>query len=337
MTRIWSLFFVALLACGGSNPQPTTTPLPETSPPADAMTVVATPAPPAPPPPLDLPIPATQTTLKLVKPGTGKKAVLKLAIAAGTKQHVELALDFAGTQKAPQALGGDSADTAPTLVLASDVEVGDVGSDGNAKWKLTVASVDAKDRAGSKTPTDKFKEQMQGITGLVVSGAVGADGKLGDMAIHLDKAEKTALNAVALVKLSLMPLWPQLPTDAIGVGAKWTVTSPFKIADKLDATKTVDFELVSHKGNDWVINAKIKLAGNDYKADEHTSFQKIGGAGTVAITLTDGAAVPQSASTQSSDFTAEIDAPAGSMGSGSAPQHFEAQFHLEQGFAVTPK
>jgi hypothetical protein len=329
MTRAWSLFFVALLACGGSNPQPATTPLPEPAPP-DAAPPPPPPPPPEQPKPLDLPIAAPQTSLKLVKPGTGKKSVLKLAF--GTKQHVELALDFSGKQTAPASLGGNSEDVAPTLVLPADVELSDVGSDGSAKWKLTVTAVDAKDRAGSKTPTEKFKEQMQGVVGLVISGSVGADGKLGDMAIHLDKAEKTALNAVALVKLSLMPMWPQLPTDAIGVGAKWTVTSPFKIADKLDTTQTAEFELVSHKGNQWVINSKIKLAGNDFKADEHASFQKIGGTGAIAVTLTDGAAVPQSTSTLASDFTAVL---VGGPGGGSDVQ--QAQFHLEQGFAVTPK
>ncbi|HEX4455625.1 MAG TPA: hypothetical protein VH143_32415 [Kofleriaceae bacterium] len=330
MTRAWSLFFVALLACGGSNPQPATTPLPEPAAPPDAAPAAPPPAPPEAAKPLDLPIPAPQTSLKLIKPGAGKKAVLKLAIAAA-KQHVELALDFSGKQVAPASLGGNSEDVAPTLVLAADTEIGDVGSDGNATWKLTVASVDARDRAGSKTPTDKFKDQMQGIVGLVISGSIGADGKLGNMAIHLDKAEKSALNAVALVKLSLMPMWPQLPTDAIGVGAKWTVTNPFKIADKLDTTQTADYELVSHKGNQWVINAKIKLAGNDLKADEHTSFQKIAGTGAVAVTLTDGAAVPQLTSTLASDFTAVLQ-----TGSGSADLQ-QAQFHLEQGFAVTPK
>ncbi|HEY1548526.1 MAG TPA: hypothetical protein VGG28_11925 [Kofleriaceae bacterium] len=331
MTRAWSLFFVALLACGGSNPQPATSPLPEPAPP-DAAPPPPPPPPPEQPKPLDLPITAPQTTLKLVKPGTGKKAVLKLALATGAKQHVELALDFSGKQAAPASLGGNSEDVAPTLVLPADVELSDVGSDGGAKWKLSVGSVDAKDRAGSKTSTDKFKEQMQGIVGLVISGSIGVDGKLGDMTIHLDKAEKAALNAVALVKLSLMPMWPQLPTEPIGVGAKWTVTQPFKIADKLDTTETADFELVSHRGNQWVINGKIKLAGNDFKADEHTSFQKIGGIGTLAVTITDGAAVPQSTSVLSSNFTAVI---VGVPGGGSDAQ--QAQFQLEQGFAVTPK
>src|SRR5580692_5021123 len=140
MTRAWSLFFVALLACGGSNPQPAT-PLPEPVP-ADAAPAPAPPPPPPPQPqPLDLPIATPQTSLKLVKPGTGKKAVLKLALATGSKQHVELALDFSGKQMAPPQFGGNTEDVAPTLVLPADIEIGDVGSDGNAKWKLTVASV----------------------------------------------------------------------------------------------------------------------------------------------------------------------------------------------------
>jgi hypothetical protein len=327
MKRYSSLVFMALVACGGPKPTPTTTPLPPEPDPKPVEAEKVTPPPPPELKPVDVPIPAAQTTLKLVKPGTGKKAILKVVATQGAKQHVELDLDFAGKQTSAK---GIEADTAPTLVLASDVEVGEIGADGNAKFTVTVGGVDAKDRPGAKSTAAQFKQAFAGITGISIGGSVGADGKLGDMAIHVPKPDRDSLSALNLVKLAIMPMWPQLPTDPIGVGAKWTVTFPYKIADKLDSTQTVEFELVSHKGTVWEIKGKIKVAGADQQVDNAT-LGKIGGAGTIAMTLTDGAFLPTSSSTLASDFTAT-----GPAGQGSAAPE-SATFHLEQGFAVSPK
>jgi hypothetical protein len=335
MKRISSFLLVAVLACGGSNPTPTTTPLP----PEDAAkpAEVEKPAPPPPPPapkPIDLSIAAPQTTLKLIKGGNGKKAVLKLAATQGAKQHLDLVLDFAGRQRGDIELGGSADDTTPTVVLSSDVEVGEVGSDGAAKFTVKVTNQDARDQKNEKISAADFKAQKMGdVTGLTVAGSVGANGQLGALTIHLDKVDDNARTIVALLKLVMLPMWPQLPTDPIGVGAKWTVSGPIKVAERIDATQTAEFELVSHKGNAWQINGTVKVTGTDQKVDQ-ASFSKVGGTGTVAMTLTDNAFVPQSTSTMASDFTATVILPpqAGSA----AGQSRTAQFHLEQGFAVTP-
>jgi hypothetical protein len=338
MKRTSSLLFVAVFACGGSSP-PTTMPLPPENEAKPAEPEKPAPPPPPAPPvakPIDLAIAAPQTTLKLITAGGGKKAVLKLAATQGAKQHLDLTLDFSGKQTAAPELGGTSEDTAPTVILASDIEVGEVGSDGTAKFTVTVSGQDAKDRAGAKVTAAQFKaEKMGDITGLTLAGSVGPNGQLGALAIHLDKADEKKATMVALLKLLMMPMWPQLPTDPIGVGAKWTVSAPFKIAERLDTTQTVDYEVVSHTGKTWEIKGTVKLAGADQKVDNQASFDKIGGAGKIAMTLTDDAFVPQSSSTLTSDFTANVTLPA-EAGS-AAGQTRSAQFHLEQGFAVAPK
>jgi len=104
------------------------------------------------------------------------------------------------------------------------------------------------------------------------------------------------------------------------------VTTPTSIADRIEATQTTSYEVVSHKGNAWVLKGTTKLDGKDQQIKD-TKFEKIGGTGAVDITLTDGAFVPQSASKVANDFTASVTAD-------SKPA--SVQFHLEQGFAVAP-
>ena len=315
-------------ACGGPA-KPTTPPptLPEDKKPEPAPVAEApkpTP-PPKDPDPIDVPITMGKSTYKLASAGKGQKAVIKIGGTQGMKQQLELAVDFAGKQVAPQDLGGTQEDVAPTLVLASDLEVGDVDKDG-AKFKVTFTGVDARDRAGAKQTKEKFKQQLLGLAGVQLSGQVAPSGQMSNLSLHVQKPNDPTMAALELVRISLMPMWPIVPTEAIGVGAKWTVTTTTSIADRIEATQTIDYEVVSHKGNAWVLKGKTKLGGKDQQIKD-TKFEKIAGTGGVDMTLTDGAFVPQSASKVSNDFTASVMA-------GATPA--SVQFHLEQGFAVVP-
>ncbi len=288
-------------------------------------------APPKDPDPIDVPLEMGKATYKLASPGKGTKAVIKIAATAGATQQVELALDFAGKQIAPTELGGTLEDVAPTLVLASDVVVGDVTADGS-KFKISVTGVDARDRKGAKATREQFKGELGVLNGIQFSGAVSPSGQISGLSLHVEKPTQTTLAALELVKISMMPMWPVVPTEAIGVGAKWTVTTPYTIANQLQATQTTDYEVVSHKGTAWVIKGKTKLDGKDQTIKDN-KFEKIGGTGGVDVTLTDGVFMPTSATTLSNDFSTSVAA-------GQDPKDKDKKavvsFHVEQGLAVSP-
>lgn len=295
--------------------------------------------PPKVPDPIDVPLAFGKSTYKLASAGKGQKAVIKIGTTAGTKQQLELAVDFAGKQVAPAELGGTQEDVAPTLVLASDLEVGAVDADG-AKWKVTFTSVDARDRAGSKATKDQFKAQLGVLAGVQLSGAVSPSGQLSNVSLHVDKPTDQTMAALELVRISMMPMWPVVPTEAIGVGAKWTVTTPYTIADRIEATQTTAYELVSHKGSTWLLKGKTKLTGKEQTIKE-TKFGKIAGDGVVEVTLTDGAFVPQSTTKLTNDFTASVGAStdpktATDPKDKTKKEDTSVQFHLEQGLTVTP-
>jgi hypothetical protein len=330
-------------SCGGPA-KPTTPPptLPDDKKPEVAPVVEA--PKPAPPPkdpdPIDVPLAYGKATYKLASAGKGQKAVIKIGSPADTKQQVELAVDFAGKQVASPELGGKQEDVAPTLVLVSDLEVGAADAD-STKWKITFASIDARDRAGAKSTKEQFKTELGVLAGVTLSGAVSPSGQLSNVSLHIPKPNEKTMFAVELVRISMMPMWPIVPTEAIGVGAKWTVTAPYMIADRFEATQTTDFEVVSHKGPTWVLKGKTKLAGKEQTIKD-TKYGKIAGDGGVDLTLTDGAFMPQSATKLTNDFTA-------SAGAGPDPKKAtdpkdktkpkedpSVQFHLEQALSVTP-
>jgi hypothetical protein len=235
-----TLIAILIAACGGPA-KPTTPPptLPEDKKPEPAPVAEApkpTP-PPKDPDPIDVPVAMGKATYKLASAGKGQRAVIKIAGTQGAKQQLELAVDFAGKQVAPPDLGGPQEDVAPTLVLASDLEVGDVDKDG-AKFKVTFTGVDARDRTGAKQTKEKFKQQLDVLAGVQLSGQVASSGQMSNLSLHVQKPNDATMAALELVRISLMPMWPIVPTEPVGVGAKWTVTTSTSIADRIEATQT---------------------------------------------------------------------------------------------------
>lgn len=288
MNRLGLLGLVAsaLVACSHPSPQPPVSPLPADKP-AEPVAKSDAP-PPAPPPeppklaPHDTTIDAPITTVKLGAPGKGKRVVAKIAPVAGGKTPIELHVDFTATQN------GQTQPT-PTLVLRGDAEAVTVDKDGT-QYKLTVTATDTHYAAGvAKVP--QLEAGLAGTVGMTMSGSVAGNGAAGKLALHHDAASPVSAELMELFKVTWMPLWPTLPTEAVAPGAKWQAVSTFKLAGQIDVTETVDYELVAYKDKTWTIKGVAKLAGKEQTL-EGAPVSDISGTGTLDATLVDGALIP---------------------------------------------
>jgi hypothetical protein len=330
---LFAILLVTASACGGKQPKSSAPPPPLTDTKAQAEPPRAPvqeeeeePEPPVPQGPLELTLHAPEVTVKLLSPGKGKRAPLKLTPKAGTRQQMELAIDFRGKQKAPPELGGDQEDIAPTLVLLADVETKEVATGGETQFQMTIQDVDARDVPGAR-PADKFKEALSSLANATIGGAVKPNGSTGDLTLRVETPDRGTLEAMALIKMSLMPMWPLLPTEAVAPGAKWRVTSKHLIADRLVITQTTDYELVGKKGSAWTIKGTAKVSGTEQDI-QGAKFDGIGGTGSTEVTLSDGMLVPATKQQLATDFTATAQLPEKTL---------TLVFHLEQSNAVTPR
>src|SRR6185436_2097064 len=170
------LLIAVVAACGGTSKPAPTAPLPgdpKEASAAPAPPVESKPAPepvepkPAPPAgPVKVKIPAAQTTVKIVSGGKGKKETVRYSAKAGSKQAIELAMDFAGKQDTEEQI-------VPTIVLTGEAETKAVDKDGNAEYTVTVTGTDARSVAGSQVPVDKFKAVIGSLAGLTIGGTLG--------------------------------------------------------------------------------------------------------------------------------------------------------------------
>lgn len=326
---------LVLAACGGKQKQAETVPLPPE--PKEEAKKEPEPAKPAEPEkpavpqgPLELKLEAAKPTVKLVNGGKGKKVALKVAPKAGAKQTVEVALDFQGGQDGPAEAGGKVDQIAPTVVLAADVETKEVGADGQSKFTLTVSAVDAKDVQGAKVPAAQFKAELMSLQGATIEGSVGPNGATSDLTLKIEKPDAKSMEALALIKTVLLPMWPVLPNEAIAPGAKWTVTTTEKIADQLEVTKTVDYQLVSKKGTEWTIKGTAKMVGKDQDL-QGAKIGGIAGAGTFELVVTEGVLLASSKQKLTTDFTITAGA------NEANPAGIQVKFHIEQQNALTLK
>jgi hypothetical protein len=270
--------------------------------------------------PAEVKIPPTQTTLKLLSDGQGKKEVMRYSARPGARQTVELAMDFTGRQDTEEA-------TAPTIVLTCDARAGAVDKDGAGEVTLTVTGADARPVTGSdRTPQD-LKPALAGLTGLTIAGKRGANGATGEVTLRLPHPPTSGDDALGLIRETL-PMLPVLPTQPIGVGAKWQATTAARLADKLDITQVTDYEVVGHDGASWTIKGTTKVSGKDQKIDSAT-ISAITGTGTSETTIADGAVYPVHKEQLETRFNASDP--------GSADPGKSVQFTIKIGGSVTPK
>jgi hypothetical protein len=301
---------VVAVACGGTSKPPPTAPLPEDKPaagsaasaapgapdPAAAKSATVDPTPPtAPAGPLEVKIAAHEATIKIVSAGSGKKEAVRYGAKAGTKQALELAMDFAGKQDTEEKI-------VPTIVLTGEVETKSIDKDGNSDYTLTVTGTDARAVTGSQVPIQDFKTVIEVLSGLTIGGRLGATGVASETTLRIDKPQSNTADTLELLRLTF-PTLPVLPKEAIGVGARWQSTSLAKLADRLDVTQVTDYELVAHTGKTWRIKGTTTVTGKDQEIDG-AKISAISGSGTSETTLAAGALYPTHKSSLQTQFKA---------------------------------
>jgi hypothetical protein len=324
-----SLLIIAVSAACGGAPKPTQLaplpddPKPATAPaadkPAQPAPVEAKPAAPvapaAPLAPLEIKIAPLQTTVKIVSGGKGKKEAMHYTAKPGAKQVIELAIDFSVKQ-------GTEEQVAPTIVLIGEAETKTVDKDGNAEYTVTVTGTDARAVAGSQVPVEQFKTALGTLAGLTIGGTLAATGVAGEVTMRMATPQAHTAEALDLIRVAL-PTLPVLPKEAVGVGAKWQSTTVAKLADRLDVTRTTDYELIAHKGTTWTIKGTTKVTGKDQEL-EGSKISEITGSGTSETTIAGGVLYPNHTSRVETQFKA-------------SEKDKSALFAIKVGGTVTPK
>jgi len=290
------------VACGGKSKPAATAPLPEES----ATTEPAKPAEPAKPveapkptpQPVSVTLPASTATVKLTKPGKGKKTPLKYVLAVGPAGGVDLTLDMdikAGAMA--QAL---------SMKLGFSNEVLEVAADGTIKLKqkVTSASAEVKAADGKTTP-----EPLDPIVGTTIDATMSARGIPGERKVTTPPIEDPSM----VQTLTQIPhLSIALPDKPVGAGATWEVTEPLGI-EGINASVKTTYTLVSRKGKVATIEGKSTVSGGAEAggADKQMQIQEIKGSGSSKFVLEEGKLLTSTDATQTLSIKVQMQDQAG--------------------------
>lgn len=204
----------------------------------DSTTAGGTIKPPRELPPWQASLPGT---LNVVSPGSGKKEVLRYAIAPGTKQHsvLEVRMDLATEGPAfPR----------PTVVMEFATVAG-TPVQGGVSFAQTFSKFYGKEREKSAIPASLATETLSTFAGLSLAALLTPNGFLrGVKVTYPETIPDEALPTAQGLLRSIEKVLPQLPSTPVGVGAKWQIVQVFA-QDGVEVKMVSDMHLVAKRGS----------------------------------------------------------------------------------------
>lgn len=200
---------------------------------------------------------SAQNRVELLNAGTEPKQQLRFAPAANAKQklqmtmNMEMAMSVAGqTQR-----GFNS----PPIEMTIESQVTKVDANGDIYANFSYS--DAKVTAGANTSpevVEAMRSQIQKLVGLSGSIVVDNQGNTKQASFNIPQdLDPTTKQMVSQMVNSLKQLTSPVPTEAVGVGAKWQV--PNKVAvNGMNLNQTATYELVDLKDNVATLQANIE-------------------------------------------------------------------------------
>ncbi|MCA9673798.1 MAG: hypothetical protein KC464_02060 [Myxococcales bacterium] len=157
-------------------------------------------------------------------------------MAAGTKQS--MAIGFEITMDS--AMGSMAM---PAMTMNADVEVLQAG-DAGATYQTTFTGMDVKDVPGGMPGlSDMMKKSTSAIAGLKLTATVDPSGKISDFKFDASAVPAQMQQVVDQTKQSIEQMVAQLPTEAVGKGAKWQTKQTID-QNGMKIDQTMVFELV---------------------------------------------------------------------------------------------
>jgi hypothetical protein len=195
--------------------------------------------------------------ISLVDAGAEPRKALRLHPHVGEKQTVVASIKEAMTIEAE----GKEAQTmqSPEIKATIDITVKEVSSNGDITYEAVLSDLDLADDTGDLgAGVDKLKASLAAAKGIMNIVTVSDRGiqKSSRMQAPADSDPKIAQN-VDRMKNLFPDIMIGLPEEAVGVGAKWTVSSTDKI-ESVTINEADTAEIVSIEGD--VVTTKLTVA-----------------------------------------------------------------------------
>ncbi len=195
-------------------------------------------------------------TVRLVEPGAEPRAPLAYALAKGARVPLGMSLDMTmGVKNADRAVQPTAI---PRLALTLDMTTGDVDAKGDAHVdaKLTRVAVEPSG-AAQAAMADALRPAMDGLKGFALSYRVSASGRVHDLVAKAPAdAPRASAQILGGVSQSFEAMVAPLPSEPVGVGARWRVVSRVSAAGP-DLLQLATYTLTAREGGKAVLDVTL--------------------------------------------------------------------------------
>lgn len=236
--------------------------------PATALLVTENPAPtPSATPLVDTENPVTTTStavpaqIELLTAGTEPRQELRLKPQVNTKQLMTITMDM----DVATTLSGTAMPKikTPATVMKMEVLVTQVDANGDIHSKFTYTDADVV--ADPSTSPEILESVRSGIKKMVgLSGTLITDnrGQVKSSKITLpENVDPLSKNFLEQLSNSLNQMSSPMPAEAVGLGAKWRISSQLKMGN-INMNQSAVYELVSLKDNIASVNITMEQQAN---------------------------------------------------------------------------
>lgn len=194
--------------------------------------------------------------VKLIDAGSEPRKVLSLHPAVGDKQSMTLTTKMSMSMTMGQ--NSMPAMDIPGTTQTMEVTVQDVAADGEITYAMTFGAPTVEDTGGANAMmVNAMKTAMAGMAGMTGTAKVSNHGVTRDIHLTLPPGASPQLSQqLGQIKDTISQAATSLPTEAVGVGAKWESTTRVK-TQGMTINQTADFTLVSADGDNLMIQSTI--------------------------------------------------------------------------------
>jgi hypothetical protein len=207
---------------------------------------------------------SAQNRVELLNAGTEPKQQLRFTPAANAKQKLQMTMnmDMAMSVAGQTQRGFNS----PPIEMTIESQVTKVDANGDIYANFSYS--DAKVAAGANTSpevVEAMRSQIQKLVGLSGSIVVDNQGNTKQASFNIPQdLDPTTKQMVSQMVNSLKQLTSPVPTEAVGVGAKWQVPNEAAV-NGMKLNQTATYELVDLKDNVATLQANIEQQAEPQK------------------------------------------------------------------------
>ncbi len=196
---------------------------------------------------------------ELLEPGAEPRQALRFTFTEGAVTTADLTVET----DVEQSVGGrtQSLDTPPivqTMAITTD-RVTDQGAE--LSFEVTAASVDRTETGLDPSALDDMDAAVADLVGLAGAMTVSDTGAASDVSYEIpDDADEQTTTLLEQLEGQVAGLTVPLPTEPVGVGARWQATTPFR-SSGIVVEQTTTYEITAIEGTSVTYAATVEQTG----------------------------------------------------------------------------